>query len=115
MEILQMNNIAITRLKESEREDLIALLQEANLPVSDLPEHPEHFFLARKEERVIGSIGLEVYVPYALLRSMVVTRGLQGEGIGRSMLNHLLTYVANQNLGIKSIYLITESAGRFFE
>lgn len=110
-----MNSFTITQIKEDERGQLIDLLKEANLPFTDLPKTLDHFFLAKKDEKVIGSIGLELFLPYALLRSMVVTKGMQGEGIGKLLLNHLLLHVSNKAVGIKEIYLITEGAQKFFK
>jgi len=109
-----MENFSISQIKENEREQLIELLQEANLPVSDLPERLDHFLLARKGDSVIGSIGLEVFGPHALLRSMVVTRGMQGEGIGKLLISHLMTDISRRAAQIEEIYLITENAAKFF-
>lgn len=109
-----MDNLTISKIKEEERALLIALLNEASLSVSDLPQKLEHFYLAKKEEDVIGSIGLEIFGSTGFLRSMVVKKGMQGEGIGKVLLNKLISKVSSSGIGVKEIYLITENAEAFF-
>ena len=110
-----MDDFKISKIKEDERGLLIALLNEASLSVSDLPEKLEHFYFAKKGEKVIGSIGLEVYGTLGFLRSMVVTKGMQGEGIGKVLLDQLISKAAASEVGIDEIYLITENAASFFK
>ena len=51
----------------------IQLLRETNLPSLDLTEPMlEHFFYVGYDAALIGLIGLEMYSPDALLRSLVV-------------------------------------------
>src|SRR2546430_307603 len=49
------------------------LLRECHLPVSDLSDsHLEHFFARRNGDALEGVVGLELYPPYALLRSLAL-------------------------------------------
>lgn len=109
-----INALQIFKIKEEERNQLIALLNEANLPFSDLPQTLNHFYLAKKNERTIGSIGLELFGSLALLRSMVVKKGMQGEGIGKKLLQQLISGTKEDQLGLEEIFLITEHAEKFF-
>lgn len=110
-----VNSLQISKIKEEERDQLIDLLSEANLPVSDLPQSLNYFYLAKKDEKTIGSIGLEDFGSCALLRSMVVTKGMQGEGVGKKLLNHLIATLKEDQGSLKEIYLITEHAEKFFQ
>jgi amino-acid N-acetyltransferase len=93
------------------RKKVIALLQESNLPVSDLDEQKELFALLQKDE-VAGTGGLELFDNCALLRSVTVRKDLQGKGLGK-FINRELEKISKQR-GIDCIYLLTTTAQDFF-
>ena len=89
------------------------LLREAQLPTSDLTAaHLEHFIACGSAEALDGVIGLEVYPPYALLRSLAVASAKRGNGIGQTLLAEAERYA--QYRGAREIYLLTTSAESFF-
>jgi amino-acid N-acetyltransferase len=90
--------------------DLLNLLQ---LPTVDLPLVLDDFVVARQQETVIGSCGLEIYGSLALLRSLAVAPSNQGQGLGDALLQATLDLAKTR--GIKSVYLITNTAAGFFE
>src|SRR5688572_18857109 len=69
---------------------IAALLREAELPHEDFAPHIAHFRVARDDRgNIIGTIGAEVHVPDALLRSLVVAPQSRGRGIGDQLLRDL--------------------------
>jgi amino-acid N-acetyltransferase len=91
-----------------------AMLEAAALPVADLSEDRlNHFFYVPHEESAIGLVGLELYAEEALLRSLVVAPRGRGQGLGVALVRHAESYAASW--GVRSMYLLTLSAERFFE
>lgn len=89
------------------------LLAECHLPSSDLePRHFEHFFGCGDKEAPQGVVGLELYGPVALLRSLAVAEKARGKGCGRELVAEAERYAWSQ--GVKEIYLLTTTAERFF-
>jgi amino-acid N-acetyltransferase len=91
----------------------VALLKAQGLPAEDLTEeHLQHFFFVGSDGFPIGLIGLEIYGPAALLRSLVVGEGERGRGLGSRLVERAEGYAASQ--GASTIYLLTITAERFF-
>ena len=68
--------------------------------------------MARAGSRVVGTAAPELLGDTALLRSVAVEAALRGQGIG-----HQLTHAAldlARALGIREVYLLTETAAAFF-
>jgi amino-acid N-acetyltransferase len=92
---------------------LKALLLEAQLPLSDLTEaHLEHFIGCASGQALAGVVGVELYPPHALLRSLVVTPSERGRGIGRGLVTEAERHARAH--GAHEIYLLTTTAERFF-
>jgi amino-acid N-acetyltransferase len=90
------------------------LLKASQLNSSDLTsEHLRHFFGLGAKEEPEGIVGLEVFNTVALLRSLAVASSRRGAGLGSKLLAHAEDYA--RNLGIKSLYLLTNTAESFFE
>lgn len=99
-------------LTEKERQDVMALLTQEKLPVSDINEDTLLYLLLDGEKR-IGTAGLEIFDDCALLRSVSVVREVQGKGYGK-LLNEQVEGFARER-GISCIYLITTTAKDFFD
>jgi amino-acid N-acetyltransferase len=93
------------------RKDAISLLEQNELPVSDIDDTKILFALTDGHE-MIGTGGLEFFHDCALLRSLSVKRDWQGKGLGKSI-THQLEHICREK-GIKHIYLFTETAEDFF-
>jgi amino-acid N-acetyltransferase len=98
-------------VKDNLKQKVIALLQESNLPISDLDEQKELFALLQNNE-VAGTAGLEFFDNCALLRSVSVRKDLQGNGLGK-FINHELEKISRQR-GVDCLYLLTTTARDFF-
>jgi amino-acid N-acetyltransferase len=89
------------------------LLEEARLPTSDLTEaHLEHFLGCGENGALEGVVGLELYPPLALLRSLAVTSISRSRGLGATLLAEAERYARSRE--VKEIYLLTTTAERFF-
>jgi GNAT superfamily N-acetyltransferase len=85
------------------------LLNDAKLPTADLtPEHLKHFIGCGLEQAPKGVVGLEIYGPYALLRSLTVEDKTRGHGCGKALVAEAERYAKDQ--GVQQIYLLTASA-----
>jgi amino-acid N-acetyltransferase len=90
-----------------------AMLATAGLPTEDLCEaYLDHFFYAGSNASPTGLVGLEIYGPDALLRSLLVEERERGRGLGMALVRHAEAYAALQ--GVRSIYLLTVTAEPFF-
>lgn len=87
---------------------------QAQLPTSDLSDaHLEHFIGCGSGDRVDGVVGLELYPPYALLRSLAVAASERGDGVGSALVADAERHARSR--GITEIYLLTNTAERFFK
>jgi len=98
-------------VNENLRQQVIELLQENKLPVSDLDEG-KHLFALLQNGEVVGTGGLEPFSNCALLRSVSVKKDLQNRGLGK-FINKELEKVSKEQ-GINCLYLLTTTAKDFF-
>ena len=90
------------------------LLKASQLDSSDLtPEHLRHFFGLGTKEEPEGIVGLELLNTVALLRSLAVVPSRRRVGLGTKLVAYAEDYA--RDLGIKSIYLLTNTAESFFK
>src|SRR6266498_677256 len=90
---------------------VITLLQENNLPVSDL-DPDKHLFAFLQNDTIMGTGGLEFFEDCALLRSLSVKKDSRGKGLGK-LINEELEKISRQK-GITCSYLLTSTAKDFF-
>lgn len=89
------------------------LLRDAQLPTSDLSAaHLEHFIACGSREALDGVVGVEMYPPYALLRSLAVAPNRRNHGIGRALVVEAERRAQTQ--GVQELFLLTSTAERFF-
>ncbi len=89
-----------------------ALLRGARLPSSGITEHVGTFIVFESSGSIDGVGGLEICGPHALLRSLAVAPAFRGRGIAASICDHLETMAVNR--GVEQLYLLTETAERYF-
>ena len=83
------------------------------MPTQDLVDtHLPHFFFVGPRDVPVGLVGLELYGPHALLRSLVVLEAERGRGLGTQLVEHAEAHARAQ--GVQSIYLLTLNAQQFF-
>lgn len=89
-----------------------ALLKSSNLPADDLDYKKDLLVGYYEGDDLVGTGGLEIYGPYALLRSLSVKMGIRGKSVGTTITEFLLAEAKLRKL--KEIYLLTETAHGFF-
>ena len=90
---------------------LAALLATADLPLVGAEAHLPDFFLAFRDDVLIGSAGLESYGNTALLRSVAVAVPERGHHLGQALVQQVLAYAAS--LGVRQVVLLTTTADFF--
>lgn len=102
-------------LKYAKSEDLPLiqdLLIKEGLPASDIVLDIIHIYLFYDKKNLVGITGLENFSSYGLLRSVVVVNDYKGKGLGKHMCT--LTFEKARELGVDELYLLTETAEKFF-
>ncbi|MHA2099845.1 MAG: GNAT family N-acetyltransferase [Candidatus Kariarchaeaceae archaeon] len=89
------------------------LLEELNLPIIGVSDHLDNFFIAVKDNIIVGIIGLEIYENVALLRSVGVKTSYQGQRIGDDLMVVVEEFAKYKS--ISQIYLFTDTAEKWFE
>ena len=105
--------ISVSAAEPSQFGRILALLDEARLPTSDLtPSSIGRFLVATDARGVLGAVALERYGDVGLLRSLVVTPSRKGQGLGKAMVRALEERARAE--GLASLALLTETAQDFF-
>lgn len=88
------------------------LLKNSGLPADDLDYKRDLLVGYYEGDELVGTGALEIYEPYALLRSLSVKMGIRGKAVGTRITEYLLAEASAKNL--KEVYLLTETARGFF-
>jgi amino-acid N-acetyltransferase len=97
----------------SSTDEVLPLLIECGLPVSDIaPSRPPLFFGIRSEGKLVGVVGLEPYPPCALLRSLAVSPASRSSGLAHKLVAFVESLAVAR--GIKELFLLTTSAEELF-
>ena len=105
--------IGLERVQVQDLGAIHRLLASASLPYEDITEGLLQNFLVGRSDRIIGVVALERYQDVALLRSLAVAKEHSGVGIGKQLVVAAERLAAEMK--IKSIFLLTTTADRFFE
>ena len=106
-------SVNVRRATTSDRPAVDMLLQASSLPPADLAATGAVFFVAERDGRIVGSVGLETYADAGLLRSLAINEGYRGAGIGRMLVGRAMGVAAAQALD--SVYLLTTTAEAYFK
>ncbi|MDJ0888682.1 MAG: arsenic resistance N-acetyltransferase ArsN2 [Desulfobacterales bacterium] len=113
MDLDNILSVTVSGLRPGEEDAVESLLSACGLQTSDLtPEKLSHFIVARRGDEVVGTIGLELFQPHALLRSLAVGPAHRGKGIGDRLAESIERYA--RMMGVTTLYLLTMSAAPFF-
>jgi amino-acid N-acetyltransferase len=99
----------------AEQADLPAvrrLLEAARLPLDEVEAHLETMVVAKDGSGVVGAAAVELYADGALLRSVVVSPVVQGQGVGQRLTEAALDVAKRRDM--KAAFLLTTTAERFF-
>ncbi len=89
------------------------LLTTSGLPASELNYQKDLLVGYYEGDALVGTGALEVYGPFALLRSLSVKMGIRGRAVGTTITEYLLSEARKKNL--RAVYLLTGTARGFFE
>lgn len=89
------------------------LLTSNGLILDDVAAGIADFLVAEVDGAVVGTIGLEVRGPYALLRSAAVDPAHHRGGLGSALVERLVEEAKARK--VAALYLFTPSAAPFFE
>ncbi len=107
------DSITIKKAAAADLQAITRLLNSVDLPPDGIADWLQHSFLAWKNAEPVGSIALEIYDQNALLRSLAVKKEWQGRGISNALIETVFQYAVE--LGLASLYLLTESVPAYFE
>ncbi len=96
----------------SSRQVVRALLDANDLPSADLDNSAIEFLALEENDAVTGIVGLEVYGPDALLRSLAVRADQRGAGHGHALVSAIESRALER--GARAMYLLTTTAAPFF-
>ena len=91
---------------------IATLLATADLPLAGAEAHLCNFFLAFRDDVLIGTAGLERYGDIALLRSVAVASTERGHSLGKALVQRVLGYAVS--LEVRKMVLLTTTAADFF-
>lgn len=91
---------------------VITLLSAVNLPTTDVNTQLDNFFVATQHGQITGSIGLDQYGQYGLLRSMAVAKTHRNKGIASQLVSTLFDHAGK--LHVTNLFLITNTAEAYF-
>lgn len=104
----------LVKAKPDELPTIRELLKSCDLPGRDLTKaHLKHFFTAKLEGVIVGTVGLERYAGNGLLRSLAVRQNQRGKGLGKRLVRRIEFHAGD--LGIDGVYLLTTTAASFFQ
>jgi amino-acid N-acetyltransferase len=98
--------------KASDLDSIKALLVSTELPSADIHEHLKWCVVCEERGLIVGVGCLEVYDNVGLIRSIAVRPEQKNRGIGK-LVCHAIEQRA-YNLGISTLYLLTETAEEYF-
>lgn len=104
--------ITYTLAEKKDFEKITNLLKINKLPYSDIQKIDIEFIVAKKDNEIIGCIGLEKFETEGMLRSFAVDDEFKNKGIGTEMYNRILSYSHQNN--IKNMHLLTNTAKEYF-
>ena len=113
MDLNKILAVTFSGLRPEEELAAKELIDACKLTTEDLSaEMMRNFLVARKGDRVVGVIGLEICGQHALLRSLAVAEDFRRQRIAARLTNFIARYAVSH--GIQKIYLLTMTAKDFF-
>ncbi len=108
-----LGSVKIRAARADEVDRVCDLLRTCRLPVAGVPSELSTLLVATLEERLIGCVGLERHGGDVLLRSLAVAPAARGLRVASMLCEEAETRA--QAFGAIRMFLLTETAARFFE
>jgi amino-acid N-acetyltransferase len=104
--------MVIRRAEHSDLPVVRRLLDSQHLPLDGIDEHLETMVVADSGSEVVGAAAVELYEDGALLRSVVVSPSVRGQGLGHRLSEAALSIATDH--GTRTAFLLTTTAEGFF-
>lgn len=104
--------VVLEAANPSDLRAVIDLLGGNGLPVADVEHHIDNFVLAKAQDVLVGTTGVEYYGDVALLRSLCVAESYRKTGIGCRLLFAAESIAGTR--GVRDLYLLTTGASGYF-
>jgi amino-acid N-acetyltransferase len=105
-------NLIIQQATEREFDAIKKLLDNNNLPTTDIYQDNIQLFIGLIDDKIMSVIGLEKYKNVGLLRSLAVTDLFKNQQVGSRLIRHIVDLCASEH--IDKIYLLTTTAEKYF-
>jgi amino-acid N-acetyltransferase len=92
---------------------IIELLEKVSLPTVGVEEIIPEMLVLKDNNQITGCAALEMYGPFALLRSVAINKEYQRTGLGSMLVRAILKHAKARR--VQELYLLTETAPSFFE
>lgn len=106
-----MQEITYARAVPGDEPAIKSLLALCELPYEDITAFLSNFVIGRRDDQIVGVIGLEVCGRDALVRSMAVAPDFRGRGIARALNTRI--FALARLLKVKELYLLTITAAQY--
>lgn len=97
---------------QSDLPAVLALLESRGLPTAGVAEWIDEYVVASGPDSIVGAAGLERYADGAVLRSVAVADDAAGRGVGRALVEAVLSRAVAA--GVPAVWLLTTTAERWF-
>ena len=101
------------KAKEPDIQRIQELLEVSGLPSNDIDGRAQTIFIAEAAERLVGTGGIETFGRVGLIRSVAVAPEHRNNGIAKHLYTLLEVYA--RDAGVRTLYLITDSAEEYFQ
>jgi len=108
-----MNKMDIVSASEVNCAEVAIFLKKHGLPIADIDASLQGFFVAKHENEIVGTIGVEEYRAVGLLRSLAVDKAHRGHALGKRLVNAAVNHA--KTCGIEVLYMLTTTADKYFE
>ena len=113
MDLDKILMVTYSGVRPTEEDKVKALIADCDMHTDDLTnEKLYHFVVARKGDALVGAVGLELFPPHGLLRSLVVAENHRGQGIALRLVESAERYARSAD--VNSLYLLTLTAEGLF-
>ena len=111
-QVFNQQNIRNTQI--TDLPSVQSLLKLVNLPIEGIEEQFSNYFVLEdnNDANIIGSIGLEIYNSFGLLRSLAILPNHQYKNFGSSLVKVIEDFA--RSCAVKEIFLLTDTATNFF-
>jgi amino-acid N-acetyltransferase len=112
MSVATEQALEIRRAVPADWEHVAALLSTSSLLLDGAREHLGDFFIATRDDHVVGCAGVERYDDTGLLRSVAVAASERGRGTGARLIERCIADASAA--GLTRLVLLTTTAERYF-